>query len=62
MRRKEDKTKARLMIGLAILTALSSILASVIGYKAIRALDAFNAFMDEAREFSAARKHLPEGY
>lgn len=62
MRRKEDKTKARLMIGLAILTALSSILASVIGYKAICALDAFNTFMDEAREFSAARKHLPEGY
>lgn len=47
-RRKDDKSKSRLILGLIVLTALSSILSIVIGYKAISAMDRFNEFLDAA--------------
>lgn len=61
-RRQSDKTRSRLMGLLAVLAFLSSALSCVIGYKAIRAVDAFNAFISAASEVRRAKSLLPEGY
>lgn len=61
MRRKSDKIQARLTIVLIALALSSSILSSIIGYKAIRAIDSFGALMDSMRGMKS-RSMLPEGY
>lgn len=60
-RRKSDKTKDRVLILLSILTVLPTIMASLIGYRAIRALDGFDGFIEAAAN-KIDSKHIPEAY
>lgn len=62
MRRKTDKQKDRLSPLLLGLAVASSLLAIVIGYKAIVALDGFNSFIEAASEIRSSRPKLPEAY
>lgn len=61
-RRASDKMQNRLGISLVILATLSSVLAAVIGFKAISALDKFDAFIDAATRAAERKSLLPEGY
>ena len=61
LRRKEDKAQARLAVALVVLAFLSSVLASVVSFKAIRAVDGLNALLDDARR-PREKSLLPEGY
>lgn len=60
-RRKSDKTKDRVLILLSVLTVLSAVMASLIGYRAIRALDGFDRFI-EAAASKVDSKYIPEAY
>lgn len=61
-RRSSDKTNNRLTIALVVLAALSSALASVIGYKAIVAIEKFDKFISLANSAAESKSHIPEGY
>lgn len=61
-RRQSDKTRDRLTAGLLVLALLSSGLSAFIGYKAIRALDAFASFIEAASRVRQEKSLLPEGY
>lgn len=60
-RRASDKTQARLLVLLGVLAFLSSVLASVVSFKAIRAVDGLNELLDSARR-PREKSLLPEGY
>lgn len=62
-RRSSDKTNNRLTIALVVLAALSSALASVIGYKAIVAIEKFDKFISLVNSAAESKNsHIPEGY
>ena len=60
-RRKSDKHKDRLIMFLGAALFLSSALSSVIGYKALRALDSFNSLLESVSSLTR-RSMVPEGY
>lgn len=62
MRRKSDKTQARLLVLLGVLAFLSSVLASVVSFKAIRAVDGLNQLLEDASEARKSKSLVPEGY
>ena len=64
MRRKSDKFQFRMTMLLMALNAALSIFASVIGYKAIRAMDVFYSFVSSVADSMKDSKRglLPEGY
>lgn len=61
-RRASDKTQARLLALLGVLAFLSSVLASVVSFKAIRAVDGLNQLLEDAAEVRRSKNLLPEGY
>ena len=61
-RRASDKTQARLLVLLGFLAFLSSVLASVVSFKAIRAVDGLNALLEDAASVRRSKSLLPEGY
>lgn len=61
-RRASDKTRGRLLVLLAALAFLSSALSSYIGYKAIRAIDAFAELLQAVGSEKREKSLLPEGY
>ena len=60
-RRASDRAKTRVQYLLLALAVVSSTLATVIGYKAIRAMDDFSALMEAAAQ-RRARPLTPEGF
>ena len=63
MRRKTDKFQFRMPFLLLALNALLSILAAVIGYKAISALDDFKGFLAAAQRIAdRSRSLVPDGF
>lgn len=58
-RRASDKTQARLLVLLGVLAFLSSVLASAVSFKAIRAVDGLNQLLEDARR---VKSMIPEGY
>lgn len=54
-RRKSDKAQPRLIIGLVALNAITGLLAAVIGYKAIPAIDGFHDLMQDAAKLRRAK-------
>lgn len=54
-RRKSDTLKSRAVIGLAVLACLTSVLAAIIGYRALFALD---VFIDGVQKMSRPRGEL----
>ena len=61
-RRASDKTQARLLVLLGVLAFSSSVLASVVSFKAIRAVDGLNALLEDAAEVRKSKSLIPEGY
>lgn len=61
-RRASDKMQNRLGVALVVLAALSSVLASVIGYRALVSMGKFDAFMDSINRAASSKSLLPEGY
>lgn len=61
-RRASDKAQTRTLYALLGLAVASSVLASVVSFKALRAMDGFQELMDAAAETRRAKSLLPEGY
>lgn len=58
-RRSSDKTQARLYNLILALAVATSVLAPVVSFKAIRAVDGLNELLEDARR---VKSMIPEGY
>ena len=62
-RRSSDKTRDRITVALVVLAALSSVLSSVIGYKALVAIEKFDKLVSIIIAAAESKNSLlPEGY